>query len=534
MAAALDVVGDGMAGNAEAAVQHQCRQVSQEVVCRAISLLHQKYDKVQMPTPALGGGKGGDQLAAYPVDPDVYRFFVAISGCAPGALRAEQIPNFTVPEPMLLVKVLQWLQTAIATGDVKADGVAKKGPLGFQTSRSIASTASNVWAGFKVDHTKLMPHQRDAVQDMLQRDELRAQGHFLVMDTGYGKTLTALSYMRRFLDRTSIDIRFILWVTPTELVKATAQQLQAKWCAPVHILLDGNPKEAHINVVKHDLLRTVSAKLAAVAPRTVIVFDEVDTMYAATLRTSAAHRIAALCPMLVCQTATPLRNTKHEQLAEWLQRLERFPVHKGNWLVAANGMVSKQIDLAIEVAHIEVEVPMSTAVRLAHMESNRDWLKVAALTQQATDEALVSAAVHRSSEGVLLVASDTAHVAELIARLKAAGIAAGDYEQRGDLSVQVVVVTKRHCRGYNDAARLGVLVTGVYPGNAADRHQLLGRLKRIGQRRSKIEHVTVYMRNTILHLLHMRHQDVDTLNISLAALGQHYSAEVLRLVEAAG
>eukprot|EP00971_Amphidinium_carterae_P218938 4345700-Amphidinium_carterae.1 len=28
----------------------------------------------------------------------------------------------------------------------------------------------------KVDHTKLMPHQRDAVQDMLQRDELRAPG----------------------------------------------------------------------------------------------------------------------------------------------------------------------------------------------------------------------------------------------------------------------------------------------------------------------------------------------------------------------
>eukprot|EP00971_Amphidinium_carterae_P261990 5196693-Amphidinium_carterae.1 len=102
----------------------------------------------------------------------------------------------------------------------------------------------------------------------------------------------------------------------------------------------------------------------------------------------------------------------------------------------------------------------------------------------------------------------------------------------GDPSIQVVVVTKRHCRGYNEAARLGVLVTGqvaitmrifpllamqkphvplcqnqfligvfrsglffvsfpsrgVYPGNAADRHQLIGRLKRIGQRRNKIEH----------------------------------------------
>ena len=30
---------------------------------------------------------------------------------------------------------------------------------------------------------------------------------------------------------------------------------------------------------------------------------------------------------------------------------------------------------------------------------------------------------------------------------------------------------------------LGVLVTGAYPGNAASRHQLRGRLRRLGQRR---------------------------------------------------
>ena len=52
-------------------------------------------------------------------------------------------------------------------------------------------------------------------------------------------------------------------------------------------------------------------------------------------------------------------HTKNEQLAEWLQRKERFPVHKMNGLVAANGMVSKQIELSISVEYSEVQVPLS-------------------------------------------------------------------------------------------------------------------------------------------------------------------------------
>merc|ERR1712151_847871 len=137
---------------------------------------------------------------------------------------------------------------------------------------------------------------------------------------------------------------------------------------------------------------------------------------------------------------------------------------------------------------------------------------------------MVQEVAKRAKDGVLLVANDKAHVERLLTLVRSKGIAAGNFDQRGVESVRVVVVTKRHCRGYNEAARLGSLVTGVYPGNGADRHQLIGRLKRIGQHRSQICQVTVYMLNTILHLLHLRPQPVDTLNISLTALGQLYGA----------
>ena len=91
----------------------------------------------------------------------------------------------------------------------------------------------------------------------------------------------------------------------------------------------------------------------------------------------------------------------------------------------------------------------------------------------------------------------------------------------------VVVVTKQVDRGYNSASRLGAMVTGVYPGNGAARHQMRGRLRRIGQVRSSVRFVTVVMQHSILKLLHERHSAVDSMNITLEQLGQTFSSDVL-------
>lgn len=83
-------------------------------------------------------------------------------------------------------------------------------------------------------------------------------------------------------------------------------------------------------------------------------------------------------------------------------------------------------------------------------------------------------------------------------------------------------------RGYNSAVRLGHLVTGAYAGNSASRHQIRGRLRRLGQAREEVTFTTVVMENSILHLLHQRHSSVDSMNISLESLGEKFGAEVLR------
>ena len=65
-------------------------------------------------------------------------------------------------------------------------------------------------------------------------------------------------------------------------------------------------------------------------------------------------------------------------------------------------------------------------------------------------------------------------------------------------------------------------------GNSASRHQIRGRLRRIGQVRESITFTTVVMEHSLLHLLHKRHSNVDSMNISLEQLGEKFGAEVLR------
>eukprot|EP00662_Eupelagonemidae_sp_cell21_P027545 gene27545-28905_t len=101
-----------------------------------------------------------------------------------------------------------------------------------------------------------MAHQRDAVRDMRLRDRAGASGHFLVMDTGYGKTLTSLAYLRLLLDDTEAEVDSVLWVCPTELVRPTLAQLRDRWGAPaVELPRGGVP--GRVNCVRHDALRTV-------------------------------------------------------------------------------------------------------------------------------------------------------------------------------------------------------------------------------------------------------------------------------------
>eukprot|EP00437_Effrenium_voratum_P007330 CAMPEP_0181435760 /NCGR_PEP_ID=MMETSP1110-20121109/20500_1 /TAXON_ID=174948 /ORGANISM="Symbiodinium sp., Strain CCMP421" /LENGTH=1270 /DNA_ID=CAMNT_0023559307 /DNA_START=15 /DNA_END=3827 /DNA_ORIENTATION=- len=545
---ALQSAGAGMTPDARKWTLRLTSALPHAVCLRGVSLLRQQYTSIQLPTPSLQGGLVSDQLAAYDGDWLVYRLLVLVSQLVP-ALRPTAPPNFQVGNPVLLRVLEKWMMEGI-----QLVGTARpSGP-------SCSSASGAEWAELRRHleaSAKLMEHQREAICRMVERDEhLKCGGHFLIMDTGHGKTITALLYAFRWLESSGQNVRRIMWVTPAGTVENLVKQLRTTWRCPTHVVprissakkpktgegADLALKDFMVNVIHADHLRTAIDKgLAAEATSSFFVFDEVDEMYAPTLRTSAARRLCQLCPKFVAQTATPMRKNE-SQLIAWLADTCAFPVNKKNWLVAASGMVSMQLELGIKAREEEVLVPMAEEVRdhCRKLLKSRTacWLEMACLVQQHTDPAMVRQAVKAAQEdrvkhadgGVLLVADSRQHAEKLI-KLCSAHLPTGDFaslESSDAKRFAIVVVTKDKDRGYNSARRLGVMVTGAYAGNAASRHQIRGRLRRLGQKRQEVRFLTVCMENSILHLLHKRHSAVDTMNISLEQLGQKFGAEVVR------
>ena len=553
---ALSVVGEGLVGNAEALIKGLVGVCSDAVALRAVSMLRQQYTSIALPTPALSGGIGSDQLAAYSGDWDVFRLLALLSRLAPGALRPSMPPNFAVVDANLLRIVERWLLQGMRQSH------AGRAP---DSVPSAAIGSANAW----VDHRlwrkmaeaekRLMEHQRAAVSSMDRRDTEADTGHFLIMDTGVGKTVTSLCYLYRWLCKNGGDVtKRIIWVTPAGTVDNLIEQLRNTWSAPVwrvpRVTKSQKPKagdasrlilhDYEINVMHADHLRVaIDCGLAEQAPSSVICFDEVDEMYAPTLRTSAARRLAQLCPKFVAQTATPMRKNESQLLA-WLADTCSFPVDSKNLLVAASGMVSIQLELGIESTEELLLVPMVNTVRdqCREMLNKRAWLPMARLVQSYTDTALVKKAVALAKAdrlahptgGVLLVADHLDHATKLIGLCNRAGVTTGGFdslEAPNASDFGIVVVTKDKDRGYNSAVRLGQMVTGAYAGNGASRHQIRGRLRRLGQVRKSVAVVTVVMEHSILQLLHTRHDAVDSMNISLQQLGDSFSVDVLRALD---
>jgi len=566
---ALSVQGVGVVPEAEATVRALCRATSLEVLGRAHSLVRQRFGTVwAMPVPSRGGGLGQDQLQAYPGDWDVWRLLVLLGRLVPGALRPLVPPRFAVPNPVLLVLLGTWLgserhRPRVAHVAASVNRWAAPGP----------SPAFFDWPAALAEAERLLrPHQRDAVARLTARHQRGVQGHYLVMDTGHGKTLTALTYALQQLVRTPLGsrVRRVLWVTPPGAkapgVKGTGDPADYQLLAslmdefsaadalvpiPVKFLQGTGGRgragqrrsvpEGCVVVVSHDHLRLLGPELMAVADSSFVVFDEGDTLYGPSQRTSMALRLAALCPEFVIQTATPAPSSNNiDRMAEWLGLTEEYPVTRANYLVAAGNMVSLRVDLRIRKTRSEYVVPLSDAGRAATQAylQHRDWTVLFRALQAETDAAFCDRAADLARwdranvphGGCFVVAETGAHVARLLTLLAARSpdLVAAGHDRMADPAVGLVVVAASNDRGYNEGVRLGAQIRQPYPGNGASRQQMEGRLVRLTQQRPEVRYEVVYSKHSMQALLHERHQRDDGVNMSLDQLAQAYDRSVVQ------
>ena len=517
------------------------------VLSRFLSMIAAQYTTFSVPVPGLQGGANEKELKPERGDWIVYRALLRLAALAPGAMQSSSPKKlaFVVNDARALKHVESELRSIVR----ERDAATAQPTTHWQTGwHKLLHNAEGGRTPFQF--------QKDLVQQMVDRDGSpnRTQGQFLSLEVGLGKTVTGMLYALQHLASTpNHGMQRIVWITKRAIVDTTVGELQRWGQAPVAAYKSVSEHEAihgfggnnqRILVLAIETLsgagssETLAERLIGMAPHTLFIVDEVHQYYNLSDRASRLLQAVSASPKFLVMTATPAASTRQMLAREWLRRCVNFPVASpDDVLVAGATFISGRYDLGIEAVEEEVFVRLSEDEYDAHKAALAvpgGWGQAARLVRDAIERKLAEVAVAEARAdraanpggGALVVVDSAAAAGSMMNKLK--WHAGPDFQvqlrhnvlnspQPTDPTVGIIVVTKDDVTGYN-LQRLGVIVTGVYAGNAAHRHQLRGRIRRLGQKRKEVKYVTVIGRNTILDLLHERHKSTDAQGATLEAM----------------
>jgi hypothetical protein len=515
---------------------------------RLLGMIRGKYDEVALPTPAKDGGIGADQLLAVDGEWLVYLSILKLSRVAPGALRLKMAPKFDVVDSRILRKIemaiadqlastpdVEWKERFVSARDSL---VARYGtPLPYVPADPDASKFYGEPFDYQVDLVnKMLMRDRDAV--------VKPRGHFVSLDTGLGKSLAALMYVMECGARYGNASR-VIWITPKAVVDTAFEEIRKTWGMGSSVgKVDRSSPNLNrlINIVSTGDLsvknRTaLETELVRKAETSIVVVDEVHLLYNVSIRTSTVRNVVEACPRFICMTATPTPSRGQVIGERWIADSVGFPLTKANFLVGAAQMVAARVSLPIEAHEHLVPVTLSLGDAATHIRFLKDggkWNEAAQHVRRACFSLMAEKIVQAADAdravvptgGVLVFMDNSEEVGLMKTRLNS--MIAGKAYTVGDRAgnekngtVGIAITTKADTAGYN-FVRMGAIVTGVYAQSAASRHQLRGRIRRVGQVRASVDYFTVYPRNTILSMLFERHNGVDQKNATLEQLAVEF------------
>lgn len=525
---------DGLASAAKAQ-----RLKSRTLQLRLLAMIRGKHSEVALPTPDRDGGLGADQLLAMDGDWLVYLSLLKIALVAPGALRPKMVPKFSVVDSRLLRNVEMIVAAHIAS-DPLPEWKRKFEDAYAQLERKFGTD--------EIQGREPFDYQLALVRKMLDRDQnavVKPRGHFVSLDTGLGKTITAAMYILKY-GAIYGNASTVIWFTPQKVLGTVVTELSKTWGLGEHVgVISTTAPELDrlINLVPIDSLSKGTTRqhlervLVAAAECALIVVDEVHTLYNVAIKTSTVRLLVEACPRFVCMTATPTPGFGQLIGERWISDCVGFPLTKKNFIVGAAQTVAAKVELDIEAVEKILPVRLNEQVLGAHTQFLRDggqWACAAETVRKATFEAMALQILqvadedraHYSDGGVLVFMDNEAEMQAMIGLL-ASKLESKNYTvgsrigNETNANVGVAVTTKKDTAGYN-FVRMGAIVTGVYAENAASRHQLRGRIRRIGQARKKVFYWTVYPKNTLLSILFERHNSVDSKNATLEQLAKEF------------
>ena len=417
------------------------------------------------------------------------------------------------------------------------------------------------WKNIK-DKTGRIPedHQAEALFEMKDRFSGGKRGHMIWIKQGLGKTLIVMSYLR-YLKQVKALPRHIIYILPDSAIQSIIQEIQyfnfpvkLLWPAqkPIPENLQGiatkniKPQSFTITLVEHDKFKRpeVMTELRKIIGQSIFVVDEVHKTLNDTLRTSMALELAHSSVDFIAMSGTMLIDEKIYKLINWLEQIVDFEINTKNFLVAANSMISKQVDTGIKTIHTNILAefdqeefdqyknlvgPSLGGTNNARTDVNRAIeLCISVATRQLVTEAIK---LIRENNGIFIVANNNKHQEKIRDLLIDHGIKQDDIfligvmgsikltdkaVDDGDVhDYKVVITTKTRSLGYT-LTRFNKMIACVYPSNNADREQLEGRINRLGQNAREVQYYTVHV--GILTNLMNRYDGVRSLSQILKEL----------------
>jgi len=536
------------------------------LLSRLLATIAAQYTAFNVPVPGLQGGANEKELKPEKGDWIVYRALLRLSSLVPGAFQSSSPKKlaFVVNDARALKHVESVLRSLVRARDVAA-GLGASENAQWETRRQKLLNDA-------VDRDSQPVHpfgfQQDLVAQMVDRDGSpnRTQGQFLSLEVGLGKTVTGMLYALEYLASTpNHGIKRIVWVTKRKIVDTTVGELKRWVQAPVvgvkklesaaevdRFGVGDNGEDVPLTVLAVEPLSAspvtgplFSDRLLDLAKTTFFIVDEVHLYYNLSDWSSRLLQAVSACPKFLLMTATPAASTRQLLAREWLRRCVNFPVAcPDDVLVAGATFISGRYDLGIESVEETRHVTLTEEAYDSHSEAlsvTGGWGRAARVVRKAIEDALATAAIEEAivdrrtndnGGGVLVVADNLDEALSLQNKMSArVGLpfrvelrdTTLDSTQPTDKEVGIVVVTKDDVAGYN-LQRLGAILTGVYAGNAAQRHQLRGRIRRLGQQRNEVKYITLIGRNTILDLLYERHKSTDAQGATLEQMAELFVA----------
>ena len=533
----------------------------QKVHMRFLSCISASYNSIALPLPSRDGGLSENELFPAKGDWIVYRAFLLLAALVPSALQSSSPSklSFHVNDARILRHVESLIKKSINDANRTAASASED-----QNTNGAKNVLDEVVGSFgnktetNPEGKKPRPHQQLLIDEMLVRDErsMSTRGTFLSLDTGAGKTAIATLYALNYVAEHP-NCKRIVWFTKRKIADNTMSEIMSWGIKSVSVFdtvgskstLDGHFDKliTIVNVERFSLPAgrdKLTNYLVELAQDTLFVADEVHELYNAGIGTSNLLQIISVCPKYVCMTATPAASPSQIMAREWLKGTVNFPVESiDDILVASASMVAGRMDLKIEEIDEDIYVDPTPETRMDHMRALEEpggWDKAARIAREGIFDRMVDVVINEAVEdrktnpggGVLVFMNNEAEREKMIRAVEGRikennhifSVSSRNANSNIDPTFGVVVTTMQDTAGYN-MQRLGSIVKSVYASNAARRHQLRGRIKRIGQKRETVRYVTVIPGRTILELLYKKHLAVEAVNASLDALAKQFIAE---------